>query len=106
MMTLSLKGKNIAQQLKGEYDRKKLMTGKSVKWTEVFGSVEEIIATLKAIPFNVNVTYPNPYTGYEYIHSFAKAVQSGKELSEAQIRQTKKLATQIRIAYEIRNEWK
>lgn len=46
------------------------------------------------------------YKGYEYIHSFAKRVQDGKELSDAQMRQAKRIASEIKKAWLIRDMWK
>ena len=38
------------------------------------------------------------YRGYGYIHSFARRVQMGMDLTEAQMRQAKRLAKEIKKA--------
>lgn len=109
MKMLTNKGKQIAMEMNTSFERTKLMKGKSVKWTEVFETETDIVEALKQIPYDVNmmyVSFPCTYRGYEYIHSFARIVQNGNELSEAQMKQAKRIATQIKVAYEIRNEWR
>lgn len=80
---------------------------KAVKWNDIYNSTDEIIEELKQIHIpNIKNEWLgiNPlYKGYEYIHSFAKQVQSGKTLSEKQLAQCKRLAKEIKKAYEIRN---
>lgn len=109
MKMLTNKGKQIAMEMNTSFERTKRMKGKSVKWTEVFETETDIVEALKQIPYDVNmmyVSFPCTYRGYEYIHSFARTVQNGNSLSEAQMKQAKRIATQIKVAYEIRNEWR
>lgn len=78
----------------------------AVKWNEIYQSEIDIINDLKFIHIPSNkemVAFHTLYKGYEYIHSFAKQVQSDKILSEKQIMQCKRLALEIKKAYEIRN---
>ena len=80
----------------------------TVKWTDVYTSEQEIIDDLKQvhIPTSAELetitAYGPLYTGYEYIHSFAKTVQSGKELTKKQLTQCKRLAVEIKRAVAIR----
>jgi hypothetical protein len=72
-----------------------------IPWSKVYSPEEEIVADLKAvhIPEDGDWFGINPlYKGYEYIHSFAERVQSGRELSPAQMKQAKRLAVEIRKA--------
>lgn len=73
----------------------------SIKWTTVYDSEAEIVEDLKKIhiPTNgeVNAVY-RLYSGYEYIHSFARWVQNGKPLTEKQMKQCKRLALEIKKA--------
>jgi hypothetical protein len=72
-----------------------------IKWTSIYTNESEIIQDLQ------NVIIPNDsqinlilyiYSGYEYIHSFAKQVQEGKTLTTNQIAQCKRLALEIKKA--------
>lgn len=80
-------------------DRSQL--SKKVAWTEVYNTEEDIINDLMIIDYNQNPVYISRqhfYRGYEYIHSFARRVQSGKDLTPAQMKQAKRLAVEIRKA--------
>lgn len=81
----------------------------SVKWTRFFDSEEDIILALSQIPiideYNLFHGSIPAYSGYKYIHSFAKTIQSGNKLSAAQMRQAKRLAAEIKKAYLIRDMW-
>lgn len=94
-MRMSRRGFRIAMETEAKFHGK--------KWNEIFHSEEELLQALKEIP-QIDASHI-PYTGYVYINSFAKRVQEGKELTEKQITQAKRIAIQIRIAYEVRNEW-
>ena len=98
--SLSRVGMRMAIDVRSKYE----MYGRT-KWNEIFESENEIVNALKEIP---EIQYANqiPYTGYMYINSFSHQIRAGKELTAKQITQCKRLALQIRIAYEIRNEWK
>ena len=81
----------------------KFATVSKVKWTDVYSSESEIINDLLRIHIPrisewCGITF---YKGYEYIHSFAKQVQSGKVLSEKQLIQCKRLALEIKKAASI-----
>lgn len=102
--------KNIVNAVvKFDADVEMLRMRGSVKWTHFFESEDAIINALKAIPVvNERALYIGmdvAYKGYEYIHSFAKTVQSGKSLSPAQMRQAKRLASEIKKAYIIKDMW-
>lgn len=87
---------------------RKRMTG-GVKWTNFFKNEEAIVSALKEIPIKdpmeIYMGMSVAYKGYEYIHSFAKRVQDGKELSDAQMRQAKRIASEIKKAWLIRDMW-
>lgn len=76
---------------------------KSVKWTQIYSDEQALIKELAGInvPAN-NIAPAYTYIGYEYVHSFAKRVQDGRELTGGQIKQAKRLALQIHKAYLIR----
>lgn len=79
---------------------------KKIKWTEIYKSKTEILEDLKEIhiPSNGEMLYISRlYKGYEYIHSFARQIQSGKSLTEKQLTQCKRLALEIKKAYEIKD---
>lgn len=81
---------------------------KQIHFTDVYASVDELIADLKAIRIpsrNEMVFVPRFYTGYQYVHSFAQRVQCGKELTEKQLVQAKRLAIQIKKAATISPFW-
>lgn len=92
----------IIRKIDAEY-RKNLSP---VKWNDVYRLESEIAEDLKNIHiptkeewFGTNTLYK----GYEYIHSFAKQVQSGKSLSEKQMVQCKRLALDIKKAAAIKD---
>lgn len=71
--------------------------GESIPWNHYFKSEAELLATLKSLDLNklhCLVRY-RVIQGYEYIISFARQLQNGKELSEKQIVQCKRLSVQI-----------
>ena len=68
-----------------------------VKWNEYFEDEQDLINTLEMIVTEIKFTdYIN---GYGYINSFANQIRQGKTLTEKQIRQCKRLASQIKLAY-------
>lgn len=75
---------------------------KKIAWTDVYGSEDAILEDLKIVhvPAKSELTGAvcQLYNGYEYIHSFARTVQAGRSLSEAQMRQAKRLAKEIKKA--------
>ena len=76
-------------------DRMKAFNSK-VPYTEYFESEEELIETLKlVIPEKVG----QHIKGFGFIKGFAKTVRDGKELSEKQVTQCKRIASQIKLAY-------
>ena len=81
----------------------------SVKWTRFFDSEEDIILALSQIPiideYNLVCGSIPAYSGYKYIHSFAKTIRSGNTLSDAQMRQAKRIAAEIKKAYVIKDMW-
>ncbi len=95
-----------AQIIIGKIDTKFNSTLNPVKWNEIYTSEEEIINELKQIhiPEKNEWFGINPlYKGYEYIHSFAKQVQNGRTLTDKQTTQCKRLATEIKKAYSIKD---
>ena len=91
---------NEAQRIAAEIRNKYAKPFESTKWTDIYNSEDEIIADLKIIHIpgkNEQIfSFAPLYAGYEYIHSFAKQVQSGKELTEKQMKQCKRLALEIK----------
>lgn len=78
-----------------EVDRTKVLNSK-VPYTKYFESEEEMIETLKLIiPEKVG----QHIQGFAYIKGFAKTVREGKTLTEKQVRQCKRVASQIKLAY-------
>jgi hypothetical protein len=76
-------------------DRTKVLNSK-VPYTEYFESEEEMIETLKlVIPEKVG----KHIQGFAYIQGFARTVRDGKELSPKQLTQSKRIASQIKLAY-------
>lgn len=76
-------------------DRTKAFNSK-VPYTEYFESEEELIETLKlVIPEKVG----EHIKGFGFIRGFAKTVRDERELSEKQITQCKRIASQIKLAY-------
>lgn len=73
-----------------------------VPWEEVFESEDALISALEDIDVPDSKTPPyNTFKGYEYIYSFANRVQRGIPLSEAQLKQAKRLALEIYKAVQI-----
>lgn len=95
------------REFDGDVERKRMTGG--VKWTNFFKNEEAIVSALKEIPIKdhmeIYMGTSVAYKGYEYIHSFAKRVQGGKELSDAQMRQAKRIASEIKKAWLIRDMW-
>jgi hypothetical protein len=78
-----------------EVDRKKVLNSK-VPYTEYFDTEEELIETLKLIiPEKVG----KHIQGFAYIQGFAKTVRDGKKLTKKQLTQSKRIASQIKLAY-------
>ena len=78
-----------------EVDRTKVLNSK-VPYTEYFDTEEEMIETLKLIiPEKVG----KHIQGFAYIQGFARTVREGKELSPKQLTQSKRIASQIKLAY-------
>lgn len=79
--------------------------GHHVQWKHIYPTEEALQNALKNVYVPKN-GLPPKYTfyGYEYIYSFARALQAGKTLSPAQARQAKRLALEIHKAYSI-NEY-
>ena len=92
-----------AQRICREIEYKYKSSIRQVHWNEVYNTEEEIVQDLMKIVIPNNRAAPPPYTfgGYEPIYSFAYYVQRGWKLSEAQIRQCKRLATEIKKAAKI-----
>jgi len=79
---------------------------KKVKWTDIYSSEDEIIEDLKKVEIPVNEEPPfagmTPmFRGYQYIYSFSKRLQGGKELTPNQMKQAKRLALEIKKAASI-----
>lgn len=78
-----------------EVDRIKAFNSK-VPYTEYFDTEKEMIETLKLIiPEKVG----KHIQGFAYIQGFARTVRDGKELSPKQLTQSKRIASQIKLAY-------
>lgn len=78
-----------------EVDRKKVLNSK-VPYTEYFANEEELIETLELIiPENVG----QHINGFAFVKGFAKTVRDGKELSPKQLTQSKRIASQIKLAF-------
>lgn len=58
--------------------------GDSIKWTELYDCVEDLIDDMLETSYYVR--------GYEYINSFKDKINSGKELNSKEITQLKRLA--------------
>lgn len=75
---------------------------KSYKWTDIYESESEMLKELSEVDIKIGKCMTNRiapyYRGYEFIHSFAKQLQEGKTLSQKQITQCKRLASQIKKA--------
>lgn len=72
------------------------------KWSDIYESEDALVAELVRIDAQIGEDVINPvapfYKGYEFIHSFAKQLQRGKELSDKQMTQAKRLAKEIKKA--------
>jgi hypothetical protein len=63
------------------------------KWNELFKTEQELINALVTVDIT---TYKKRYLkGYQFIESFQKWVNSGKELSPKQLTQLKRLAQEL-----------
>ena len=92
----------ISRKVTNEYKK----TINPIKWTDVYNSEAVMLEDLKniCIPEKQDLLYIGQlYTGYEFIHSFAKQLQNGKTLSEKQIIQCKRLALEIKKAVSVKN---
>jgi len=74
-----------------------------VPFERIYDSEQELLADLRVVHIMTRLELAMfgsvpPYKGYEYIHSFAKTVQNGAELSEKQMKQAKRLAKEIKKA--------
>lgn len=69
----------------------------TIPWNHYFKSEDELLAALKSLDINKLhcLARYRVIQGYEYIISFARQLQNGKELSEKQIVQCKRLSVQI-----------
>ena len=72
-------------------------TKSRVSWKTYFESEEEIVKTLELI--TTEIKFEDHINGYGYINGFSKQVREGKALTEKQVRQCKRLASQIKLAY-------
>ena len=83
-----------------EVEAKKLYN--TIHFNDIYIDIFEMIDELQKIyiPSENELIYINGiYRGYEYIHSFAKQLRSGKTLTEKQITVCKKIASEIKKAY-------
>jgi hypothetical protein len=63
------------------------------KWNELFNSEKELVEALVKIDIDL---YKSRYCkGYEFIDGFIKRIKGGKELTEKQIIQLKRLSNEI-----------
>lgn len=73
-----------------------------MKWNEIYENEEQLIKDLKDIVIptgNYNLTcWEQKFKGYLYIETFVKTLQSGKQLSNSQLVQAKRLASEIKKA--------
>lgn len=69
---------------------------KKLKFEEMYDNVEECIKELLSIPDN---TIKTKLKGYEYLISFKRQILEGKNLSEKQIIQLKRLAPEVARGY-------
>lgn len=98
-MNLS-QAQKICQEIEAEYAIKRLSN--NIKWTDVFGSEQEMLSALGKIYIPKSRTAPAyTFKGYELIYSYAYYVQRGWKLSDKQITQCKRLAVEIKKAAEI-----
>jgi hypothetical protein len=78
------------------------------KFESFYNSIDEMLYELKHVYVpknNEEIQIVGIYKGFNYIHGFAKQLRQGKNLSEKQITQCKKLAVEIKKAYLIRKSW-
>ena len=83
--------------------RRANIEGRHIKWTEFYKDEAELVADLRTVvipedDFPPHVGLCPLYTGYEYIHSFARRVQGGRELTEKQMTMAKRIAAEIKKA--------
>ena len=69
---------------------------KKLKFEEIYDNVEECIKELLSIPDSIIKT---KLKGYEYLISFKRQILEGKNLSEKQIIQLKRLAPEVARGY-------
>ena len=81
--------------LKRSIIRQAKRSGKSVKWDSLYDSEEDLIDDMMKTMSDPNLPRYKLIGGYEYINSFKKAINSGKQLSDAQMRQLKRLAVEV-----------
>lgn len=79
---------------------------KKVKWTDIYSSEDELINDLKKVEIPASGQPPfagmTPmFRGYQYIFSFAKRLQDGRELTPKQMAQAKRIALEIKKASSI-----
>ena len=76
---------------------------KRLKFGDLYDSIDECINELKEIPDDI---ITNKLKGYEYLLSFKSVLLAGKKLSDKQITQIKRLASEIARGYYIYNSQK
>lgn len=69
--------------------------GKSVKWDQLYSDMNELITDMVNTASDPTLPLHKIVKGYEYINSFKKVIEKGGNLSEAQERQLKRLASSI-----------
>lgn len=69
---------------------------KKLKFTDMFDSVEEACEVLKTLPDSI---IERRLKGIAYLHSFKQTLLDGKELSDKQITQLKRVSKQIMKGY-------
>ena len=96
-MNLS-KAQNVCMEIEAQYRIGKYVVN-GVKWNEVYENEDDLVNAIREIAIPTNRVAPiYTFKGYEYIFSFAQRLQDGKELTEAQLRQAKRLAVEIKKA--------
>lgn len=78
---------------------------KKDKWNDLFKNEEELVEALKQIDVNKFNQLCNRYIvkGYQYIESFVKRVNAGRDLTPAQMRQLKRLAREVKVYHEAKH---
>ena len=76
---------------------------KPLKFSDLYGSIDECIHELKNTSDNI---IEKKLKGYEYLLSFKKYIENGKELTEKQIVQLKRLAPEIARGYYLEEQKK